>query len=158
MFASFVAYLAPPEKLAASSAVSFMVANNKLMKLSWFETLAVLKRKAPGLVSAVEKKERLEYRTMHSSYQDTACLDKEHSESEESFCVTFATHLLHVEVSVSPLHMKSPYTVSEEFRPVTVLLWKSLLAVALEDREEKRVLRFDWKVLLVVVLLVEQNW
>lgn len=110
-------------------------------------------------MSTVEKKERLEYRNMHSSYQITACLDKEHSESDDSFWVAFTTHCPHVSEETSPLHMNSPYTVSELFLPPeTVVLWNSS-AVALEINEEKRVPRFDLKVLLAVVsLLEEQLW
>ena len=46
--------------LAASSAVLFIVENIKRMKLSWLEILAVFNRPTLGLVSTVEKKERLE--------------------------------------------------------------------------------------------------
>ena len=43
--------------------------------------------------------------------------------------------------------------------PATMALRKSEFAVALEDSEERRVLRFNWKALpAVVALLVEQFW
>ena len=41
--------------------------------------------------------------------------------------------------------------------PATMALWKSEFVVALEESEERRVLRFNWKALpAVVALLVEQ--
>lgn len=42
---------------------------------------------------------------------------------------------------MSPLHMNCPYTVSEGFVPVMVLLKNRTLFEALEAKEEKRVLR-----------------
>lgn len=108
MFASFVAYFfartAPG--VAASSAVLFMVSNINSMKLAWLEILAVFNKKIQGLVATVEKNGVLLYRTMHSSYQITAPLDKEHSGSEDSLRVAFTTHC--VQEGKSPLHMKSP--------------------------------------------------
>lgn len=77
--------------------------------------------KTPGLVATVEKKEVLEYRTMHSSYQITACLDKEQSASDDSLCVAFATHCLQRGDETSPLHMNRPYTEFEMFLLGTVL-------------------------------------
>lgn len=77
--------------------------------------------KMPGLVATVEKKEVLEYRTMHSSYQITARLDKEHSVSVDSFCVAFTTHCLQRGEETSPLHMNRPYTEFEMFLLGTVL-------------------------------------
>lgn len=112
------------------------------MNVSLFVILPVFNRATRGLIATVEKKEVLEYRTMHSSYQITACLDKEQSESDDSFCVAFVTHCLQREEGMSPLHMKRPYTVFEEFLLGTVL-WNSLFVVALEDSEEKRVMMFD---------------
>jgi hypothetical protein len=121
MLASFVAYfLVPTEEFAALSADSFMASNNKLMKLVWFVIFAVFIMKIPGYVAIVEKKEMLEYRTMHSSYQITACLDEE--QSVDSFCVAFATHCWQMEEETSPLHMYRPYTVFERVLFVTVVL------------------------------------
>lgn len=85
------------------------------MKLSWLVILAVFIRKTPGRVATVEKKESLEYRTMHSSYQITARLDKEQSESVDSVCVAFATHCWQRGDETSPLHMNRPYAVFEGF-------------------------------------------
>jgi hypothetical protein len=52
--------------------------------------LTVFNIAKPGLVDTVEKNELLEYRTMHSSYQITARLDKE--QSKGSFLVALTTH------------------------------------------------------------------
>ncbi|TKY45892.1 hypothetical protein E2542_SST30080 [Spatholobus suberectus] len=114
-----VKYLSP--ELAASFAVCLMVVANKILKLSRLkEILAVFHIHSAGRVSTVEKKARLEYRTMHSSYQITPCLDREHSVSEDNVSVAFTTHCLQRGEDTSPLHMNRPYTVSEEFLPATV--------------------------------------
>lgn len=76
---------------------------------------AVFHIKRLGTVATVEKKEVFEYRTMHSSYQITACLDKEQSEPVDSVCVAFATHCWQRGDETSPLHMNRPYAVFEGF-------------------------------------------
>lgn len=85
-------------------------------------------------------------------------MDDEQSGCVDSLCVAFPTQLLHRSEGMSPLHMNSPYTVSEGFVPVTVLLKNWTLLEALEDKEENRVVRCVWKVLLGVNLFLEQTW
>jgi hypothetical protein len=61
------------------------------MKFFVFETLSVFKRLKLGEVLAiVEKINDVEYQTMHSLYQTTPSLDKEHC--DESLCVALTIH------------------------------------------------------------------
>ncbi|RDX70525.1 Cysteine-rich receptor-like protein kinase 25, partial [Mucuna pruriens] len=91
MFACLVAnFLSPIGGRAASSAVLFMVKNNKLMKLSWFEILAMFNTPTLGLVSKVEKNERDEVVLCLSSCKhEEANKDREEQDLTRSHgCVT----------------------------------------------------------------------
>jgi len=119
-----------------------MVWKSRRMKESWLEMLAVFRRPRRGRVSTVEKKERFEYRTVHSSYQMTACLAREHWERRSP--VAFTTHCWHRAEGTSPLHMNRPYTLSDGDVPSPTVLLENSVVVALEDREVRRVLRLSW--------------
>lgn len=78
----------------------------------------------------------------------------EEGHSEDILWVAFLIHNSQRVGERSPKQMKKPLTVS------TVSLKKPELEVDLEDKEVKRVLRFDRKVLSVVILVsfLEHLW